>query len=439
MINNLKIKARFDRRIHSTADFASHYLLIDIQAPESDKSKPEVGSPLNLALVIDSSGSMSGERLEFAKQAAAGVVERLTRSDRISLISFDETAEVHVDGIICDEAGKQATLNAIKAIRTGSSTNLSEGWQKGAECLQVVMKEYPHMQNTVLLLSDGHANRGVMNPVALAQDAAKLQTKRISSSAVGIGYDYSTTQLMAIAVYGGGTLHHAPAPQEIIEVVMGELEDLRARSIENVSVSVDIPQGARVELFGLSPCEFNGSQMKCFLGGIVAGATRSMLLRIQAPQEIRSNMLEFKIGANYRLPGSEQLVEASPEIARLEVVSGEQCSNYLVDSEAGAEIAGLWQAYVVFKVADLNRANDFDQVKRFLETELAAFKQYCSRVPEALTVMKDLEELAQLALKNWNEAQRKEIQYSSYLASQRQQDKRSRGSQDWRQQLPSGN
>jgi len=84
--NSLKLSLNSEQTLIAREVPSQRVLEISIQAPtiETTKSRP----PLNLALVIDRSGSMSGEKLEYVKQAAAFVVDRLEENDRCALVAM---------------------------------------------------------------------------------------------------------------------------------------------------------------------------------------------------------------------------------------------------------------------------------------------------------------------------------------------------------------
>ena len=115
---------------------------------------------LNLSIVLDKSGSMSGQPFVEAKKAAIMIVEKLRPSDNISVIAYDDTVELVVPSIICLE--KNSIINAINnSIQVGGATNLHGGWLLGAE--QVALKKSSMNINRVLLLSDGNANTGLLS------------------------------------------------------------------------------------------------------------------------------------------------------------------------------------------------------------------------------------------------------------------------------------
>jgi hypothetical protein len=431
MNDGVNVSASFDRKLVSENGDSIRYLLVELQAAPPDAQVDSVASsPLNLALVIDSSRSMVGERLHAALRAAEDIIEGLNSSDFISIVSFSDTALVHARGISCDAAGKQKALEALHTICLRAGTNISEGWFSGAECVGMVMIEHGNCKNHVLMLSDGHANQGTLEPTALLLHATELQKRGVTASAVGVGEGYSTAQLYAIAQHGGGRIHHATHPPEIVEVVLGELDELRARTVENLVVKISFPESVTLKSLNIIPCPVEADHVRCIFGGMSAGSTRAAVFRVGTSAGKLDEKVELRIEASWRNCGQPLLVRAPVCKAELIYANLEKNAMQPINSTTALSLSKSWQSWIVWQATNLNRLKDWARLERLLTRELKYFQRFCRVVPWAMYLLNELEELNKVAHYDWGETSRKEIQTSTYTSSYNIKDSRS-GSRKW--------
>jgi Ca-activated chloride channel homolog len=216
-------------------------LLLKIASPlpvESATKRP----PLNLALVIDHSGSMEGLRLEYAKAAAKYAISQLTAFDKASITIFDD----NVQTIIASQAVRQAATfhHLIDKIQTAGSTNLHGGWLEGAN--QAASSLEVTRLNRVLLLSDGQANQGETRPAEIYQQVAGLAQKGISTSTMGVGDDFNEDLLEGIANNGDGNYHFISNPRMLPEIFALELKGLLTTLGRVVSLGLEPNVGVKV-------------------------------------------------------------------------------------------------------------------------------------------------------------------------------------------------
>jgi len=199
-------------------------------------------APLHLALVVDRSGSMEGDRLDAARRCAAFLASRLRPSDELALVTYDD--EVTVDAPLARVDGPRLQ-DAIDRIRSGGMTNLSGGWLKGLEELRRAQGDGIRR---VLLLTDGLANQGIVDRDQLVQ-VAQRSAADASTTTIGFGEGFDEDLLGAIADASGASTYFVESPEAAPGIFAEEFDGLTSIVAQNLSV--EIRPVDEVELVGV--------------------------------------------------------------------------------------------------------------------------------------------------------------------------------------------
>jgi Ca-activated chloride channel family protein len=212
-------------------------LMFEVTAPESPADDaPKAREPKGIVFVIDRSGSMGNGRLELVKQTITDMLPRLGQDDYLSVVTFDDSARVELELTQIKDAKLAELRQKIGAIQTGGSTNLEAGYRFG---LAEAAKAPAGVESTVVLLSDGEANQGIMDPVQLGQLAAAATEHLITTSTLGIGEGYDETILDAMSVSGGGNHFAAFRLAEAVDGLSDELDGLLKKTVANLKVEIE--------------------------------------------------------------------------------------------------------------------------------------------------------------------------------------------------------
>lgn len=199
--------------------------------------------PLNLALVLDRSGSMAGARkMPYAIEAAQFAVQQLLPADRVSVTVFDDQVDRLVPSTTAED--KAGIVRKIATVQPRGSTNLHGGWAEGGR--QARAHLVPDGLNRVVLLSDGLANQGVTDPNAIAADVKGLAARGVSTTAMGLGDDYNEDLLEAMAQAGDGNYYYIESPVQLADLFTTELKGLMATAGQKVSLGVETGPGVAV-------------------------------------------------------------------------------------------------------------------------------------------------------------------------------------------------
>ena len=232
-----------------SADITREHLLFDIRGANGG-GLGGMRLPLNISLVIDRSGSMEGEPLEYAKRACAYVVDLLEPNDILSVITFEDSADVIMPArrVI----NKALVKDYINRIYAGNTTNLYEGLITA--CQQVASVKSENTLNRVLLLTDGEPTAGTKDFASIVGQVAEQKGRGITVTALGFGPDYNEELMAGIARRSGGNYYYIARPELIPEVFRKELDTLMRITARNLRLRLHLPRGVQVrQVYGQQP------------------------------------------------------------------------------------------------------------------------------------------------------------------------------------------
>jgi len=435
---NFTATAAFDRKRFWEGGDSVRYLVARLRARLQDDRRPAERTPLNIAVVIDASGSMGGGKLDAAKAAALGLAERLTERDRLTLVSFASDVQVHLDAVPVSKENLIRIRTEVSLLQTRGMTNLSGGWFAGVECAARVAEDDARMTPRIIILSDGHANEGISDQNELREHAGELRLRGVLTSALGIGDGYDEQLLRGIAENGGGRLHDAELTSEISSVLLGELDDIFGTIIEGAEIMLTVPPGVRVDVLGKGDAEVRGGRVVVSTGPIQNDIERFAVFKVTCPKAQGGEEFKFGMVVTGRAVADRNTLETSAVSVNLVAVDTKANKDQPRDAEIAEIVARTWSAQVVATAAKMNRDGAYEGAQKYIEGELRHFRRYVEGLPRGQDMVGELELLARRVGREFSSRMRKEMVVQSALVMESRVDRRGAGKAAWSARMERG-
>ena len=272
----------FEAHLESTYWFTNHvkkelFAYISLKGGQAPEKQERV--PLNISLVVDRSGSMSGDKLNYVKKAVNFVIDNLKAEDVLSIVQYD--TEVDVVAKSAKVTDKKALHQKVKQIEARSMTNLSGGMMEGYAQTKSTQKE--GYVNRVLLLSDGLANAGITDPPQLQNIAQKkFREERIALSTFGVGADFNEVLMTNLSEYGGANYYFIDMPDKIPQIFAQELDGLLSVVAQNTSLQFGFPSTYLkcTKVYGY-PADIGHDQVSINLNDVFAEEEKAVLIKFE--------------------------------------------------------------------------------------------------------------------------------------------------------------
>jgi Ca-activated chloride channel family protein len=251
-------------------------VLAELRVTADESAERGERQPVALAVVMDVSGSMCGQKIEQAKDAVRQLVQRLRPADRIALVTYDH--ETNVVQPLTGASGRGALEQRIAAIQCRGGTLIPPALERGARELEGAPS---HLVRRLVLLSDGLDGSGL----SMDMVSSMIRTRSvagISTSALGIGADYDERFMTSVADAGRGNYEFLANADQLRSFLHRELDEAGATVVDAVEAYVALPPGMRLRsVIGAESHGGDGEQRIAF-GPLFAGDSRRAVLDLEA-------------------------------------------------------------------------------------------------------------------------------------------------------------
>jgi Ca-activated chloride channel family protein len=350
------------------------FLLLEARGARAGEAR--ASAPVNLAIVMDRSGSMRGSRLQNAIRAATSAVDRLHDGDTVSVVTFDTRTALAVPPTEVNPGSRERIRADIRSITLGGDTCVSCGIEEGLAQIDRTMGKV----NKIILLSDGDANSGIREIRGFQALGARARERGTPITSIGVDVDYNEKILSALSLESNGRHYFVENDAALARVFEAEAERLTETLASGAEVSLDLAPGVELDRVFERPFRRSGNRVIVSLGTLAAGEQKTVLVKVRLPagdvgqKPIADIELAYRDIAGARATCTGKLgveITASPADA----------------SDLDAVVAGRVQrsetASVLKTANDLFAAGRTDEANRALEAQEKALRTFATKAEEA--------------------------------------------------------
>jgi Ca-activated chloride channel family protein len=279
----------------------------EIRLTADPKARVGVRAPLALAVVLDTSGSMSGEKLEDAKRSVLRLVSDMQDDDEIAVVRYSDASSV-VQPLARVGAVRSELSAHIRALDAGGGTNIPLGLSSGRRALDEAARG---RVRRIVLVSDGLDGTRVQ-----AESLASSSfSSGITVSSLGIGLDFDEAYMGGVAQSGHGNFAFIRDGGSLASFLRRELEETATTTIEDARVALDLPAGLRFVSATGADASSRGDRVELRIGSLFAGDERRVIVELAAAPRTRSDELDLRAEATWSRVGESSTRVSVPALA----------------------------------------------------------------------------------------------------------------------------
>ena len=299
------------------------YLDVSIDVPSIENPVVGTAGASDTIIVLDRSGSMAApNKMPYAKAAIKSLLARLTAEDRFALIAFADGAELYAPLAYVDEGTRARLLNLVDQIGAAGGTNLSEGLMLADHLLQ---NKAPGRSRKVVLLSDGEANQGIIEPARLQTIAKGLVQHQSVLSTIGMGLGFNETLMASLADYGMGNYTYLENLAGLDHVLLDDLRQSRQQYAANSVITLRLHPGVELTDAGGYPVStMPDGALQVSSGQLLAHSQKRLMLSFKLATGTPEEYALGTIALAYELDGESFESALASEDLTVAVVAAER-------------------------------------------------------------------------------------------------------------------
>lgn len=359
------------------------YVRAHIEAPAAPPREGRL--PVDIAFVVDRSGSMHGGKIELAKEAVVTAIRSLHANDRFSVVVYDDQVDLVVPVAAATGKAKAAAEEALRTIDARGTTDLAGGWLLGCEQLAETQREGDVAR--CLLMTDGLANVGITDPGELGRHARELAARGIATTTFGVGDGFNEVLLHEMALKGNGNFYFIASAAQIPDFVTSEVGEALEVVAEDAELCVDAPEGVTVTSLDQRPTSRDGRHAVIQLGPLVSEQLLDTVVRVEFPEGVRGDEMSLVVGLRDR-----DGALGSPESSLTFAYAAHRANDVQPrEREVDREVARLYAARARAEAVERSQRADHKGAEKVLRATAKRIRKYAGDDVELLRIADELE------------------------------------------------
>ena len=353
------------------------HLMVKLTAPKLSEDSER--QPVNICAVVDVSGSMSGQKLDYAKKSLVQLVKHLGPSDRLSLTSFGSYVRDEFEPILMGSDNKEKAISIINDLRVTGCTNLSGGYLQAINHAKVMAdKKAKDCKPRLLVFTDGLPNEGISDYAGLI-NVVESNLKHADTSTFGYGSDHDPELLVGMANVGKGNFYFVKNPDDAPKAFGRELGGLISTFAQNVKLKIDAAEGVELlEVLNELDVTEHEERKSCTINvdDLFAEEHVNLLIKAKLPKKSkavggRASRVADLVVTYYDVEGKEN--EKIESKAKIEYVRSGQAQTE-INTEVEEQILRFDAAKAQVEAQEKADAGDFVTARSIMDGAVCAIK-----------------------------------------------------------------
>jgi Ca-activated chloride channel family protein len=343
-------------------------------------------APLSLAVVLDTSGSMSGEKIEQAKDAVVRMIREMRDDDEVALVRYSSDASL-VQPLARVGTVRGRLIDLVRDLTAEGGTNIPSGLSRGESALSEAGRG---RVRRVILVSDGLDGSRVQSE-RLAKDDFE---RGITISSLGIGTDFDERYMAGVAEAGHGNFAFVRDGSSLASFLTRELKETASTVVENSRVRLQLPAGVRfVRAHGVDARQ-EGREVELKLGSLFVGDERRIIIDLESSLDDGAQV-SFVPQASWDIVGGGH-ESVNPESLSVTATRDERVVEGSIDHGVLAAVTSVRASEVQMEAAEKFARGEREQALHLLERSRTDLRKAQASAPAAVAqgLGKQLDSLA---------------------------------------------